>query len=98
MEILDGTIVATAAPDMARSLGVQPAEISVSITAYLLTVAVLVPVSGWLADRWGSRTVFIGAIVLFTVASALCAASTSLGELVVLRFVQGAGGALMVPV
>jgi EmrB/QacA subfamily drug resistance transporter len=98
MEILDGTIVATAAPDMARSLGVRPAEISVSITAYLLTVAVLVPVSGWVADRWGSRTVFVVAIAVFTVASGLCAASTSLLELVVLRLVQGAGGALMVPV
>jgi EmrB/QacA subfamily drug resistance transporter len=83
---------------MARSLGVTATEIGVSITAYLLTAAVLIPVSGWLADRWGTRTVFVAAVALFTVASALCAASTSLPELVGWRLVQGAGGAMMVPV
>jgi EmrB/QacA subfamily drug resistance transporter len=98
MEILDGTILSTAAPDIADSLGVRAPDIGIAITAYLITLAVLIPLSGWLADRWGSRTVFISAIVLFSVASGLCAFSTSLTELTALRVLQGAGGALMVPV
>jgi EmrB/QacA subfamily drug resistance transporter len=98
MEILDGTILSTAAPDIADSLSVRAPDIGIAITAYLITLAVLIPLSGWLADRWGSRTVFVSAIVLFSVASGLCALSTSLAELTVLRVLQGAGGALMVPV
>jgi EmrB/QacA subfamily drug resistance transporter len=98
MEILDGTILSTAAPDIARSLGVRGSDIGIAITAYLITLAVLIPLSGWLADRYGTRTVFVGAILLFTVASGLCALSTSLPELAALRVLQGAGGALMVPV
>jgi EmrB/QacA subfamily drug resistance transporter len=98
MEILDGTILSTAAPDIARSLGVRGSDIGVAITTYLITLAVLIPLSGWLAERWGTRTVFAAAIVVFTVASGLCALSTSLTELAALRVLQGAGGALMVPV
>jgi EmrB/QacA subfamily drug resistance transporter len=98
MEILDGTIISTAAPDIARSLGVRPAEVGLAITSYLVTLAVLIPLSGWLADRWGTRTVFVTAIVVFTLASGLCALSTSLAELAAFRVVQGAGGAMMVPV
>lgn len=98
MENLDGTIIATAAPAIGRSLGVDAIAVNVVATAYLLTVAVLIPVSGWIADRFGARRVFCAAIVLFTVASALCAASTNLTELTVMRVLQGAGGALMVPV
>jgi EmrB/QacA subfamily drug resistance transporter len=98
MEILDGTILSTAAPDIARSLDVRAVDIGIGITAYLVTLAVLIPISGWLADRWGSRPVFIAAIVLFTTASGLCALSTSLPMLTGLRVLQGAGGALMVPV
>ena len=98
MELLDGTIVATAAPAMGRDLGVDSAAIGVAITAYMVTLAVVIPVSGWLTDRIGSRTVFVAAIVTFTVASALCAASVSLGELTGWRVLQGIGGAFMVPV
>jgi EmrB/QacA subfamily drug resistance transporter len=98
MENLDGTILATAAPQMARSFGVQSSEIGVCLTAYLLTLAVLIPISGWLADRLGARRTYVGAIVVFTAASLLCAASNSLGELVVMRILQGIGGAMMVPV
>jgi EmrB/QacA subfamily drug resistance transporter len=98
MEILDGTIIATAAPSMAKSFGVQSAQISVCITAYLLTLAVLIPISGWIADRFGARHTYAVAIVIFTVASALCAVSTNLPELVVMRVLQGLGGAMMVPV
>jgi EmrB/QacA subfamily drug resistance transporter len=98
MENLDGTIIATAAPRMAASLGVRSVDLNVVITAYLLTLAVFIPVSGWIADRVGARTVFAAAIALFTVASGLCALSTSLGELTAVRVLQGIGGAMMVPV
>ncbi|MEV1175173.1 MFS transporter [Nonomuraea sp. NPDC049784] len=98
MENLDGTIISTAAPAMARSLGVMSSDIGVCVTAYLLTLAVLIPVSGHVADRWGARRTFLAAIVVFTAASALCAASTNLTELLVMRVLQAVGGAMMVPV
>jgi EmrB/QacA subfamily drug resistance transporter len=98
MELLDGTVISTAAPRMARSFGVQSVDISVAITAYLLTVAVLIPLSGWLADRFGGRRLFAWAIAVFTLASVLCAVSTNLPELTAVRVVQGIGGAMMVPV
>jgi EmrB/QacA subfamily drug resistance transporter len=98
MEILDGTILATAGPSMARSFGVASNSISVAITAYLLTLAVLIPLSGWLTERFGARRIFLVAIAIFTIASAACAISTSLPELTVIRVVQGVGGAMMVPV
>ena len=98
MEILDGTIISTAAPDIGRSLHVRAADVGVVITAYAVAVAVLIPVSGWLANRLGTRSVFLTAIATFTVASGLCALSRSLPVLVAFRVLQGAGGALMVPV
>ncbi|MFE9442040.1 MDR family MFS transporter [Streptomyces sp. NPDC006602] len=98
MENLDGTIVSTAAPDMAASFGVRPADIGVAMTAYFLALAVFIPVSGWAADRYGARRVFAWAIAVFTLASALCAAAGDLPELVVMRVAQGIGGAMMVPV
>jgi EmrB/QacA subfamily drug resistance transporter len=98
MEILDGTIVTTAAPRIGESLGVPATAVSLVITAYLVTLAVLIPVSGWMAARWGGRSVFLTAIALFTLASIGCAASQTLAELVAMRVLQGAGGAMMVPV
>jgi MFS family permease len=98
MEILDGTIVATAAPRIAADFGVVPVDIHIVITVYLLTLAVAIPMSRWAADRYGARRIFLGAIVTFTAASALCAASTSLGMLSSVRIAQGIGGAMMVPV
>jgi EmrB/QacA subfamily drug resistance transporter len=98
MENLDGTIVTTAAPRIGADLHVPSADVGLVITAYLMTLAVLIPLSGWLATRFGTRKVFLSAIVIFTVASALCSASDSLGELVAMRVLQGAGGAMMVPV
>lgn len=98
MEILDGTIIQTAAPAMAADLGVRAVDINLAMTTYLLTLAVGVPVSGWLADRFGARRIFCIAIAIFTVASALCAISTSLPMLCVMRVLQGVGGAMMVPV
>ena len=98
MEMLDGTIVTTASPQIARSLHAQPAEIGLVVTAYLITLAVLIPLSGWLTRRFGNRLIFLTAIAVFTLASVGCAVSTSLGELVAMRVLQGAGGAMMVPV
>lgn len=98
MEMLDGTIVATASPQIGRSLRAPAAEVGLVVTAYLLTLAVLIPLSGWLTRRHGNRVVFLTAIALFTGASVGCAASSSLGMLVAMRVVQGAGGAMMVPV
>lgn len=98
MEILDATIIAPAVPRIAESFGVDPVDVNVAISGYLVTVAVLIPASGWLADRFGARRVFPLAIAVFTVASVGCAASTSLPMLVTMRILQGVGGAMMVPV
>jgi EmrB/QacA subfamily drug resistance transporter len=98
MEILDGTIVSTAAPRIARSFDVAPVDIHIVSTVYLLTLAVAIPVSRWAADRFGARRIFLAAIVIFTVASVLCAASVNLHMLTAVRVLQGIGGAMMVPV
>jgi EmrB/QacA subfamily drug resistance transporter len=98
MEILDGTVIAPAAPHIAASLGVPAVAVNVAISAYVLTLAVLIPISGWLADRVGGRRVFMTAIAAFTLASVGCAAATSLPMLTGTRVLQGAAGAMMVPV
>ncbi|MEY9928708.1 EmrB/QacA subfamily drug resistance transporter [Catenulispora sp. GP43] len=98
MEMLDGTIVTTAAPRMARSLHVSSAAIGLVITSFLLTFAALIPLSGWLTRRWGTRPVFLAAIAVFTAASLGCALSTTLPVLIAMRVLQGFGGAMMVPV
>jgi EmrB/QacA subfamily drug resistance transporter len=98
MEMLDGTIVTTASPQIGRSLRAPATEIGLLVTAYLLTLAVLIPLSGWLTRRLGNRVVFLAAIAVFTLASVGCASSVNLGELVAMRVLQGAGGAMMVPV
>ncbi len=98
MEILDATIITPAIPLIADSFGVDAVDVSVAISAYLVTVAVLIPASGWMADRFGIRRVFITAIAVFTLASIGCALATSLPMLVGMRIVQGVGGAMMVPV
>ena len=98
MEQLDGTVLATALPTMARSFDVDPLHMNVALTSYLLSLAVFIPASGKAADRFGSRTVFRGAIALFTVGSVLCAQAPSLWFLVGARILQGIGGAMMVPV
>ncbi len=98
MEMLDGTIVTTSAPRIARALHVSAGSIALVITAYLVTLAVLIPLSGWMAARFGGRGTFLAAIIIFTLASVGAAASTSLAELVVMRVVQALGAAMMVPV
>ena len=98
MQTLDSTILNTALPAMARSLNESPLNMQSAIIGYLLTVAMLIPASGWLADRFGSRRVFITAIVLFALGSLFCAMSSTLTGLVSARVAQGVGGALMMPV
>lgn len=98
MEILDATIITPAIPLIASSFGVEPVDVNVAISAYLVTVAVLIPATGWMTDRFGIRRVFLAAIVVFTLASIGCALSVSLPMLVGMRVLQGAGGAMMVPV
>jgi EmrB/QacA subfamily drug resistance transporter len=98
MEMLDGTIIATALPQMAHSFGESPVNVGIGISAYLLTLAVFIPASGWVADRFGARVVFAAAIVVFTVASALCGVASSLLSFTLARVLQGIGGAMMVPV
>ncbi len=98
MEQLDGTVLATALPTMARSFHVDPLQMNVALTAYLLSLAVFIPASGKVADQFGTRTVFRAAIALFTLGSILCGLSDSLSQLVAARILQGIGGAMMVPV
>ncbi len=98
MEYLDGTVIATALPAMAADFGRSAVTLSVGISAYLLTLAVFIPVSGWIADRYGTRDVFVAAIGIFTVASMLCGMCNGLAPFVAARVLQGAGGAMMVPV
>jgi EmrB/QacA subfamily drug resistance transporter len=98
MQNLDSTVVATALPAMARDFGEPPLRMGVVITSYLVALTVFIPVSGWIADRFGARRVFMGAIAVFTLASALCGRADSLEGLVAARVLQGLGGAMMVPV
>jgi EmrB/QacA subfamily drug resistance transporter len=98
MAQLDSTIIATSIPQMAISLGVSPLRLNIAITSYLITLAVFVPISGWLADRFGARRVFCGALLLFTGGSMLCGLSVDFGMLVTTRILQGMGGAMMTPV
>ncbi|CAG9222401.1 EmrB/QacA subfamily drug resistance transporter [Paraburkholderia tropica] len=98
MEILDGTVIATALPAMARSFGTTAVALNIGVSAYLLALGVFVPASGWVVDRFGARRVFAFAIALFTLTSALCGLSNGLVIFVALRVLQGVAGALMVPV
>ena len=98
MQQIDSTVITTALPQMAISLHSDPIRLSVAVTAYLLSLAVFVPVSGWAADRFGGRTIFRAAIALFTLGSILCGLSGNIVELTAARVLQGLGGAMMVPV
>ena len=98
MENLDGTVIVTALPQMAKSFGVHPVDLSIAVSAYILAMAVLIPASGWLADRFGAKTIFASAIVVFTLASVLCGLAPTLAFFVAARVLQGIGGAMMVPV
>lgn len=98
MQTLDGTILNTALPAMAGDLNEDPLRMQSVVIAYMLTVALLIPASGWIADRFGTRRIFFGAIALFSLGSLLCALAESLSMLIGARVIQGLGGALMMPV
>ncbi|MFD2058478.1 DHA2 family efflux MFS transporter permease subunit [Mesorhizobium calcicola] len=98
MQLLDSTIISTSLPQMGSSFGVPAVAMSIGITVYMLTMAVFVPLSGWLADRFGARNIFLLAIILFTLASLACGFSENLTQFVAARVVQGLGSALMTPV
>jgi len=98
MENMDSTVIATSLPAIAQSLGTDPIVLKLAFTTYLLSLTVFIPVSGWLADRFGSRHVFRVAIAVFTLGSLACGMANSLGGLVAARALQGIGGAMMVPV
>ena len=98
MENTDSTILATALPTIARDLGLDPISLKLAVTSYLVSLAVFIPVSGWVADRVGACTTFRLALAVFMAASIGCAFSGSLGQFVFWRAVQGLGGAMMVPV
>lgn len=98
MEMLDGTILVTALPSMARTFHTTAVALDIGISAYMLALGVLIPASSWMADRFGARRVFMTAITIFTIASALCGSARSVPAFVALRVVQGIGGAMMTPV
>src|SRR3712207_1185001 len=98
MQNLDASVVATALPSMARDLGADPVHLSVAITSYLVALTVFIPVSGWVADRFGAKRVFMVAIAVFTLASVLCGRATGVPEMIGARIIQGIGGGMMVPV
>jgi EmrB/QacA subfamily drug resistance transporter len=98
MEQMDATVLATALPTMARDFGVQAPSMSIALTSYLLALAIFIPTSGRLADRFGSRTMFEVAICLFLAGSILCGQATGVAFIVAARFIQGLGGAMMIPI
>jgi len=98
MENLDGTVIATALPQMGKTFHANPVDLNIGMTAYLLMLAVFIPISGWVADRIGARTVFVAAIAIFTASSVLCGLSNGITAFTAARIVQGIGGAMMVPV
>ena len=98
MENTDSTVIATSLPAIAADLGEDPIALKLALTAYLVSLAIFIPVSGWMADRFGARTVFRWALAVFMAGSLACAAADSLGWFVAARFLQGLGGAMMVPV
>ena len=98
MENMDSTVLATALPAIAADLGENPLALKLAITSYLISLAIFIPISGWVADRFGARSVFAAAMVTFMAGSLCCAFSSSLTGFVLARFFQGMGGAMMVPV
>ena len=98
MDLLDTAALGTALPTMAREFHTEPVHLKLALTAYLMTMAILVPASGWLADRFGARRVFVHAIRIYLLGSLCCGLSNSLAQLVAARILQGIGGAMMTPV
>jgi EmrB/QacA subfamily drug resistance transporter len=98
MQFVDQTALSTALPTLAQAFHIEPVNLKLVLTSYILVQAVLVPASGWAADRWGARRIFMAAMAVFLIGSVLCGLSRTLGELVLFRILQGAGAAMMTPV
>ncbi len=98
MEQMDSTVIATALPAIAADLGVGPITLKLALTSYMVALAIFIPISGWMADRFGAKKIFRIAILVFVIGSVLCAVSASVPAFVLSRFLQGMGGAMMVPV
>lgn len=98
MENLDSTVLSTSLPAIAADFGVSPIHLKLALTSYLIALAIFIPASGWLADRFGARLIFRAAILTFTAGSILCGLSHSIGMIVAARVIQGIGGSMMVPV
>jgi EmrB/QacA subfamily drug resistance transporter len=98
MENMDSTVISTSLPAIATDIGTSPVALKLALTAYLVSLAIFIPISAWMADRYGPKNIFRAAIAVFVVGSLCCAASNSLGAFVISRFIQGMGGAMMTPV
>ena len=98
MENTDSTVISTSLPAIAEDLGADPIALKLALTSYLISLAIFIPISGWMADKYGARTVFTAAIGVFMAGSLACAGANSLEGFVIARFAQGVGGAMMVPV
>src|ERR1041384_5553481 len=98
MDNMDSTVIATSLPAIAADIGTSPLTLKLAVTSYLLSLAVFIPISGWTADRFGTRTVFRAAIAVFVLGSIGCALSGSITQFVIARIIQGMGGAMMTPV
>jgi EmrB/QacA subfamily drug resistance transporter len=98
MEQMDSTVISTSLPAIARDIDTSPIALKLALTAYLVSVAIFIPVSGWMADRYGAKNIFRSAIGIFIVGSIACAFAGSLGQFVGARFLQGMGGAMMTPI
>ncbi|HLM38615.1 MAG TPA: MDR family MFS transporter [Microvirga sp.] len=98
MENTDSTVISTSLPAIAQDLGADPIALKLALTSYLISLAIFIPISGWMADRFGARTVFTAALGVFMAGSLACAGANSLEGFVIARFAQGMGGAMMVPV
>src|SRR5690606_7627326 len=98
MENMDSTVIATSLAEIARDIGTEPIALKLALTSYLVALAIFIPISSWMADRFGARNVFRWAMIVFIVGSVCCAISDSLITFVLSRFLQGMGGAMMTPV
>lgn len=98
MEAVDGTVINTAIPMMAHNLNVNPIDLKIALISYLLSLAIFIPISGWTADKFGIKRIFITGLLIFTISSFFCAEATNLFELVIARIFQGIGGSIMLPI
>ncbi len=96
MDVMDSNVINTAVPAMSHTFHVSPIDIKIALISYLLSLAIFIPISGWTADKYGTKNIFIGALGLFTVSSFFCGYTYSLPQLVIMRFIQGIGGAFMI--